>query len=271
LRESVAELTVGDGYDRVMDLELSGRRAVVTGASRGIGLAIARGLAAEGVVVGLVARDAETLGRLAAELSGVALPADTGDDESVAAMARTAIEQLGGVDIVVNAAATPNTAGGIPEESLEAEINVKVRGYLRVARAFAPGMAERGWGRIVNIGGLAARQAGTVAGSVRNAAVAAMTKNLADELGRDGINVSVVHPGMTETEKTPAMLSAAAQAQGITPEEARARIDSRVSIGRIVTAAEVADVVTFLCSPRSVAMSGDAVIASGGLRGPIHY
>ena len=75
-------------------------------------------------------------------------------------MARTAIEQLGGVDIVVNAAATPNTAARIPEDALEAEINVKVRGYLRVSRAFAPGMAERGWGRIVNIGGLAARQAG---------------------------------------------------------------------------------------------------------------
>lgn len=260
-----------------MDLQLTGRRAVVTGGSRGIGKAIGRALSAEGCDVGLVARDAAALQAAAAELAAasgrrvLALPADTGDDGSVAAMAQRALAELGGVDIVVNAAARPNTGAPLHEDDLEQEINVKVRGYLRCARAFAPGMAAAGWGRIINISGMAARQAGTVVGSVRNVAVSAMTKNLADELGRSGINVTVVHPGMTRTERTPQMLEAAAQARGVTLAEAEAALAAGTSIGRLVTAEEVAAVVTFLASPVSVAITGDAVAAGGGARGPIYY
>ena len=114
-------------------------------------------------------------------------------------------------------------------------------------------MAASGWGRIVNVSGLAARQTGSVVGSVRNVAVAALTKNLADELGPSGVNVTVVHPGPTVTERVP-------------PVDA-----SGVSIGRLVTAAEVADVIVFLCSPRSVAVNGDAIAVGGGARGAIHY
>jgi NAD(P)-dependent dehydrogenase (short-subunit alcohol dehydrogenase family) len=260
-----------------MDLGLTGRRAVVTGGSRGIGKAIARALAREGCDVGLVARDPVTAGAAAAELavaSGrrvIALPADTGNDEAVLAMARRARAELGGVDILINAAANPNTGAPLREDDLEREINVKVRGYLRCARAFAPGMVEAGWGRIINISGLAARQAGTVVGSVRNAAVAAMTKNLADELGPAGVNVTVVHPGMTRTERTPQTLAAMAAARGYTVEDAEAALAGAVTIGRLVTADEVAAVVTFLASPLSVAIAGDAIAAGGGARGPIHY
>lgn len=144
-----------------MDLELSGKRAGVTGASRGIGLAVARGLVAEGVDVALIA------------------------------MARTVLGELGGIDILVNCAAKVNT-GPMRDEDLDEHLNVKLKGYLRSARAFAPGMAERGWGRIVNVSGLAARQTGSVVGSVRNVAVAAMTKNLADEYGVQGVNAEEV-------------------------------------------------------------------------------
>jgi NAD(P)-dependent dehydrogenase (short-subunit alcohol dehydrogenase family) len=231
-----------------MDLELTGRRAIVTGGSRGIGLAVGRVLAAEGARVALVSR-----GVLESLPAGIAVQADTGSDESVAAMVARVAEEFGGVDILVNAAATPNT-GGFGEETLEAELNVKVRGYLRCARAVAPLMASNGWGRIVNVSGLAARQTGSVVGSVRNVAVAALTKNLADELGPSGVNVTVVHPGPTVTEREPP-----------------ASTLSSVSIGRFVTAAEVADVIAFLCSPRSVAVNGDPIAVGGGARGAIHY
>ena len=260
-----------------MDLELSGRRAVVTGGSRGIGLAVARSLTAEGVDVALVARGEEALRAAADELAAasgrrvIAAPADTGDDASVAAMAARVTEELGGVDILVNAAATPATGAPFGDDDLEREINVKVRGYLRCARAFAPQMAERGWGRIVNISGLAARQTGSIVGSVRNVAVVAMTKNLADELGSQGINVTVVHPGMTRTERTPEAMQAMAAARGTSVEELEKRLESAVAIGRLVTADEVAAVVTFLASPKSVALNGDAVVAGGGSRGSIHY
>jgi NAD(P)-dependent dehydrogenase (short-subunit alcohol dehydrogenase family) len=245
-----------------VDLELSGRRAIVTGASRGIGLAVGRVLAVEGADVALVARSAEALERAASELAAqsgrrvIGVCADTGEDATVTAMVDRVVDLLGGVDILVNCAAMPNTVA-IADDALEAEINVKVRGYLRCVRAVVPLMSAQGWGRIINIGGLAARQTGSIVGSVRNVAVAAMTKNLADELGPSGINVTVVHPGLTRTERTPAELVATAA--------------PAVSIGRIVTADEVADVVAFLASPKSIALNGDPIVASGGARGQIFY
>jgi len=260
-----------------MDLELTGRRALVTGGSGGIGLAIGHALAAEGADVALVARGAEAVERAAAEVARetgrrvIGVAADTGDDASVTAAVAAVVERLGGVEILVNAAATPNTGAPLSEDALEAEINVKVRGYLRCARAVAPLMVARGWGRIINISGLAARQTGSVVGSVRNVAVAAMTKNLADELGPQGVNVTVVHPGLTRTERTPEALAAMAAPRGTTAEELERAIAAGVSIGRLVTAKEVADVVAFLASPRSVALNGDPVVASGGARGAIHY
>jgi NAD(P)-dependent dehydrogenase (short-subunit alcohol dehydrogenase family) len=260
-----------------VDLELTGRRALVTGGSRGIGLAVARALAAEGADVALVARGEEALRSAAADVaraSGrtvIAAPADTGDDASVAAMVGHVVTELGGIDILVNAAATPATGAPFTDDDLEGEINVKVRGYLRCARAVAPLMAESGWGRIVNIAGLAARNTGNVVGTIRNVAVAAMTKNLADELGPRGINVTVVHPGMTRTERTPEAVAAMARSRETTVEELERALEAGVSIGRLVTAEEVAAVVVFLASPKSVAVNGDAVAAGGGARGSIYY
>jgi NAD(P)-dependent dehydrogenase (short-subunit alcohol dehydrogenase family) len=98
-----------------------------------------------------------------------------------------------------------------------------------------------------------------------------MTKNLADELGPAGITVTVVHPGTTVTERTTTMLLERAAREGTSPAEVEARLTAATSLGRLVTAAEVADVVTFLASPRSAAITGDAIAAGGGTRGAIHY
>jgi NAD(P)-dependent dehydrogenase (short-subunit alcohol dehydrogenase family) len=264
-----------------MDLQLTGKRAIVTGASRGIGFAVAAVLAGEGADVVLVARDQAALDDAATRLpgGGRALPisADTNDDAAVRAMVARTVAELGGVDILVNAAAQPGSAGpprplaDTVDDDLRADIETKVLGYLRCARAVAPHMTAQGWGRIVNISGLAARQTGNLFGSVRNVAVAALTKNLAEELGPAGVNVTVVHPGLTVTERTPAMVARLAAASGVTEDQARNRLDRGVTIGRLVTAAEVADVVAFLASPRSVAINGDAIAVGGGARGAIHY
>ena len=255
-----------------MDLHLNGRRAVVTGASRGIGLAIARGLAAEGVRVALIARDGDALARAAEQVGHDAITAvcDTGDDRAVAQMAEEVTRALGGVDILVNCAAQANQ-GPMGDELFDEQLNVKVKGALRCARAFAPQMAERGWGRIITISGLAARSTGSVVGSVRNVALVAMTKNLADEYGASGINVTVVHPGMTVTERFGETLEKMAAAQGTDTDTVASKLGAATSIGRVIDASEVADVVVFLASPRSVAISGDVIAAGGGARGAIHY
>jgi NAD(P)-dependent dehydrogenase (short-subunit alcohol dehydrogenase family) len=253
-----------------VDLELVGKRAIVTGGSRGIGLAIAKALSAEGAHVALVARDDAALqtARAAVEEAGglaagrvITVSCDTGDDHAVGHMAADVAAAFGGVDILVNAAARPITE----------QLNVKVLGYLRVARAVVPSMKANGWGRIINVSGLAARSTGAITGSVRNVAVAAATKNLADELGHHGINANVVHPGFTVTEKTPQTLALQAQRAGIEVAEAERRAAAGVSIGRLVTAEEVASVVVFLASPKSVAINGDSITAGGGASGPIYY
>jgi len=260
-----------------VNLQLSGKRAVVTGASRGIGLAIARALAAEGTDLALVARDRTRLAGPAAELADtadgsgrrvVAIACDTGDDRAVEEMARTVEAELGGADILINCAAP---GGAMGEDEFGEHLNVKAKGYLRCARALAPGMAQRGWGRIINISGLNARSTGSVVGSVRNAAVAAITKNLADEYGAQGVNVTVVHPGLTRTESTVEWLTEMSETDGVTLEEAEASVTGGTTIGRIVTPEEVAAVVVFLASPLSVAITGDAIAAGGGVRGSIYY
>ena len=265
-----------------MDLELKGKTAIVTGGSRGIGKAIAREFGREGVDVALVSRGRESLEQTADELGRetgakyVVITADTSDDGSVRDMVQEAARELGHLDILVNGAAKVGGGpaprlGEITEEAFWDDMNTKVLGYLRCAREVAPHMASRGWGRIINLSGMAARQSGTIIGSMRNVSVAALTKNLADELGPLGINVSVVHPGLTRTERTAAMVEAQMQAQGVSAAEAEKNMASNISIGRMVDAEEIAYVVTFLASPKSVAITGDAIATSGGNGRAIHY
>src|SRR3989440_301386 len=265
-----------------MDLELAGQTAIVTGGSRGIGKAVARELAAEGVDLAIVARSAEALNQAAAELaesSGrriVPIVADTGNDESVKAMVEQAASALGRLDILVNCAAQPGGQAPPPklaeitDDAFYSDINVKVMGYLRCAREVAPHMIRQGWGRIINISGLAARQTGSTIGSIRNVAVVALTKNLADELGKHGINVSVVHPGLTRTERTPDVVAQRAARLGVSAEEAEKRRAPNTT-ARLIEAREIASVVTFLAPPKAVAINGDVIAAGGGVSHAIHY
>jgi NAD(P)-dependent dehydrogenase (short-subunit alcohol dehydrogenase family) len=252
-----------------MDLQLSGKRALVTGASRGIGKAIALALAREGVDVAIGARNLEALSATAAEIAAetgrriAPLVVDTGDDASVRAWVANAVEALGGVDILVNNAAIPGSAApasvlaAVTGQALLDDVNVKVAGYLRTAQAVAPHMLASGWGRIISIGGLAARSTGNYVGSIRNGAVSSLTKNLADELGPHGITALAIHPGGTRTERT-------------TP-EIEQRLASSNSIGRVVDASDIAWLVTVLASPLSRALNGETLAAGGGIPKTINY
>jgi NAD(P)-dependent dehydrogenase (short-subunit alcohol dehydrogenase family) len=192
-------------------------------------------------------------------------------------MVERAVAELGGVDVLVNCAAQPGGQSAPPKLAeiddgvFWPDVNVKVMGYLRCIREVVPHMAARGGGRIVNISGLAARSTGSTVGSIRNVAVAAMTKNLADELGPQGISVTVVHPAITRTEKTAGVIRARAEREGVPEAEIERRMSRGNVLGRIIDARDIAAVVAFLASPRAVAINGDAIAAGGGIPGVIHY
>jgi NAD(P)-dependent dehydrogenase (short-subunit alcohol dehydrogenase family) len=266
-----------------VDLQLTGRRALVTGGSRGIGKAAAAALLAEGAEVAIAARDPDRLNKAAADLGAAARRAvlsfqvDTGDDASVRQLVAAAQDRLGGVDILVNCAARP--AGQAPPLSLAeitgdafwSDVNVKVLGYLRCAQAVAPGMAAAGWGRIISVSGLAALSTGSVIGSIRNVAVSAMTKNLADELGSSGVSVNAVHPGLTRTEATPGVIAAQAAAAGVEAAEIERRMAGRNLTRTLIDASQVAAVIAFLASPVSASINGESIACGGGTPGIIRY
>jgi NAD(P)-dependent dehydrogenase (short-subunit alcohol dehydrogenase family) len=266
-----------------MDLELKGKVSIVTGGSRGIGLAVGRLFAAEGAKVALVARNRAALDGAAAQISGQGGGAakgfvcDTTDDAAVKKMVADVVAAFGRIDILVNCAAKPSgqarppTLGEITTEEFWDHMNTKVMGYLRTAREVAPHMIGQGSGRIVNVSGLGAKHVGTTIGSIRNVGVAALTKNLADELAPHGIQAVCVHPGLVRTEATPGVIAAQAKAQGVSEAEIEKRMAGRNLVKRIVTAEEIAQVVAFLASPKAIAINGDAIPAGGGTPGSIYY
>jgi NAD(P)-dependent dehydrogenase (short-subunit alcohol dehydrogenase family) len=257
-----------------MDLELEGKTAIVTGGSAGIGKAVALELAREGVDVAICARRPEPLEQAATELAQetgrrvVAVPTDTTDRASVEHMVEAAYGALGRVDILVNNAAFPGglVTGPLAEASEEAlieDVNTKVMGYFRCAKAVEPHMRRQGWGRIVNIGGTSARQGGTISG-LRNAAIVHLTKTLSQLLGPAGVTVNLVHPGTTRTERSGPMYEEQARQQGLTVDQVEARIAENIAIRRIVDAREIGYLVCFLASPKSTCVTGEVVAAGGG-------
>ncbi|QCX26559.1 SDR family NAD(P)-dependent oxidoreductase [Nocardioides jishulii] len=246
-----------------MDLGLLGAGALVTGGNRGIGRATAAALTQEGAHVVLLGRDEASLAQAVEETGAVGhVVADTTDDATVRAAVAAAVQRLGRLDVVVNCAA-PRAVSGAPtglEELDEADVlthvDTKVLGYLRVVRAAAPHLRERG-GQVVNISGTNARVTGNVGGSIRNIGVVALTKNLADELGPDGVSVVCVHPGLTVTERNAGDAAYAEQAAASN------------ALGVAQTAADVAALVTFLASPLGRVANGAVVTADGGRPGHI--
>ena len=272
-----------------MELGLQGKHAIVTGGSRGIGKAIARELAREGVDVAIVARNKGDLEATARELSAetnrriIPLAADVTSKDQVDRMVAEAAQQLGGLHILVNSGSAPGgstTATGpietVVDEDLIEDFNVKYVGALRCSRAVIPFMKKAGWGRIINISGGNARNAGNLSGGARNAGLVHMTKTLAVQLGRHGITVNCIHPGTTRTERTPSLLAPAPPSWAYP----RKRRSGRTllqnsprgnSICRMVDASEVAFVVVFLASEKAWAVSGELLSASGGAGRSVYY
>jgi NAD(P)-dependent dehydrogenase (short-subunit alcohol dehydrogenase family) len=272
-----------------MDLGLRGKHAIVTGGSLGIGKAIARELAREGVDVAIVARTKDQLEATARELAAetgqriIPLAADVTSKAQVDAMVAQAAAQLGGLHILVNSGSPPGGSAGatgpietVVDEDLLRDFDVKYVGALRCARAAIPFMKEQGWGRIINISGTNARNAGNLSGGARNTSLVHLSKTLAVQVGRFGITVNCVHPGTTRTERTARLLAARAKELGVAPEEVESRDFAPDSprgnaICRMVDATEIAYVTVFLASEKSWAVSGELVVATGGAGRSVYY
>lgn len=264
-----------------MKLGLEGRTALITGASQGIGYAIAAGLAEEGVRVALLARDREKLEAAAAQLRhdhGVpveCVAADITEAESV----QQAIDALRGIpafaslNIIVHNAGVPATS---PESQLHWEdaawrevIEVKALGALRLVRAALPMMATDGSGRIINVTGAtgaAVLKPGLVHGA-SNAALIQATGYLAAELAEQRINVNAIVPGLVGTENRRKWLQGIAQAAGKPAEDVLAGLSKELGIitGRWAEMGEIADLVTFLASDRARYINGARIPIDGGL------
>jgi NAD(P)-dependent dehydrogenase (short-subunit alcohol dehydrogenase family) len=256
-----------------MDLELAGKVAWVTGGSGGIGFAIATALAAEGADVAITGRRLGILEERAAAIAAasgrrvIAVPADVTDKNAVEQAAGTISRQLGSLDILVNTAATPLAGTGgsletVSDQQMLAGLDEKVVGNLRTCQAAVPYMKQRGWGRLIHVGGLLARQAGSYA--PRNLAIVHLSKTLSDELGPHGITSNVVHPGATRGARLTESLASRAQARHVPEAELEAELASGYAIRRLLDPAEIAHVVAFLASPLSAAITGESIGTGGG-------
>jgi NAD(P)-dependent dehydrogenase (short-subunit alcohol dehydrogenase family) len=211
----------------------------------------------------------------------IPLMADVTSKAQVDSMVAQAARQLGGLHILVNSASLPGgTATGpidtVVDEDLLNDFDVKYMGALRCARAAIPYLKEQGWGRIINISGTNARTAGNLSGGARNVSLVHFTKTRAMQLGRYGITVNCIHPGVTRTERTPGLLAARAAQLGIAPEEVERRDFAPDSprgnaIGRMVDASEIAYLTAFLASDKAWAITGELVVANGGVGQAVYY
>jgi 3-oxoacyl-[acyl-carrier protein] reductase len=260
-----------------MDLGLAGRTCAVTGASRGIGRETARQLAAEGANVVLVARSADALAEATRECedaggSAEPLALDVTEPDAGKRVLAAATERFGALDVLVNNAGTAKwrQIEDVPDEDWQAAWELNVMAPMRAMRAVVPPMAERGWGRVVNVASTAGKRpsAAMPEYSVAKSAELCLSRLFADRYAGDGVLVNAVCPGPVEAElwmEEGGLLDQSMRLSGAeSREQALAAAGSKRPIGRLATAAEVASAIVFLCSERAGYVAGAAWSVDGG-------
>ncbi len=247
---------------------LEGRHAVVTGATRGIGRAIAETLARLGADVTLMGRDRALLDAGAAVLGGRAVICDVTDESSVEAAFATATDAAGAVEILVNNAGIGASA---PFHRMDTEhwrgiIDTNLNGTFYCSRSVFPAMRETGWGRIVNVASTAGLKGyGYIAAyAASKHGVVGLTRALAIEAAARGVTVNAVCPGYTDTDIVAETVANIVSKTGRTADEARAELAHHNPQGRLVQPWEVAETVAWLCLPASAAITGQSIVVAGG-------
>jgi 3-oxoacyl-[acyl-carrier protein] reductase len=261
-----------------VDLGLSNRIALVCGASRGIGFAVAEELAREGAQIAICARDANAVAAATARLAKTGakiLPiiADLSTAEGTATAAAKALEHYGRVDVLVT-----NTGGPTPGPSLSHDwaawtraSELLLRSAVELTRSLVPGMQQRKWGRVIGITSIAVKKPvpSLVLSNSLRAAVTGYYRTLADEVGIDGVTVNTVLPGYVATERLEELAAATTKRTGATRESIFESYRTGTPVGRVGAPEEIAAVVAFLASERASFVTGQAILADGGRSGTL--
>jgi len=258
-----------------MELGLDKRIAFITGASRGIGRAIASAFAAEGVDLALFGRDTAALDRVARDIRRkhkrctiVVVGLDFERPEAVRPAVRMAVKTLGRVDILVNCAggAYRGRVSEIPDDAWERYFRAKPLGLLRMTRETLPYLKRSKQARVINISGTRGREpeAHSAMSGPINSGTLALTKVMANEFGRYGITVNAIAPGSTATRRWAELVSITARERGISSRAAEKHLLREVPLGRVIRPEDVAAVAVFLASKPAELVSGTAINVDGG-------
>jgi len=253
---------------------LKGKVALVAAASKGLGRAIAEGLAAEGVDLAIGARDAARLARTADEIARTsrvrvqAVPGDLATPSGIAAVTSATLDAFGRVDVLVT------NAGGPPVGSFETldwntwqrAVELTLRSAVELTRAVLPGMRQRKWGRVIHVTSLVVKQpiGGLMLSTSIRAAVTGFSRTLANEVAADGITVNTILPGFMNTERVVELNEATAEREGVPVEVVARRTRAQIPMRRIGEPRELGALAVFLASESAAYITGQSIVADGG-------
>lgn len=259
-----------------LELNLSGKTAIVTGGSAGIGFAIAEALYREGVSVAIVARNAERLEQAAKTIRELpnqgnkvlAISADLSQGDGVDTVVSKTLAEFGQIDILINNAGSARAGAflELDDQTFVDAWNLKLLGYIRLVKAVVPNQIQRRDGRIVNIIGGAGRtpRPSFLPGGTTNAALLNFTRGIAKELAQHNIRINAISPGATATERAERLAEQNAQIRGVTVAEIKAETVKSIPLGEVVQPEEIANLALFLVSDLAASITGAEILVDGG-------
>lgn len=258
-----------------MELGLKGKVVLVTGASRGIGRAIALAFADEGCRLALASRTQEALAAVAKEVETLGAEArvwvtDVTDPSQAEALVNGVVQQWGRIDVLVNnaGAGLAKAFEAVTDSEWEANVSLNLMSAVRLSRMVLPYMKQHGGGQIINISALSGRvpRLGQIASNATKAALISLTESLAAEVGPEGIRVNAVCPGITLTGRWEERVARYGKERGLSVEQARTELARKnIPLGRLGRPEEVADAVVFLASERAGFITGASIFVDGGM------
>ncbi len=257
----------------MINIDLNGKCAIVTGASQGIGMGCAQWLSRAGASVLLTARNEENLNLNVSEINrsggnSIAVPVDLTEENACKLVVDKCIEEFGGIDFLVNVAGVSRRTDPLDttDEEIDIAFDLKLRSAIRLARLVVPSMKKRGGGSIIFTSGLSQLHSASLQGSgcIPNAGIAAYKHLLAKRLAPDNIRVNLINPGSTKTPRMDMQNKRISDYTGKSVEEVEKDRLSRIPIGRFITPDDCAKTVLFLCSELSTCITGESIIIDGG-------